>query len=84
MRLDAALVELEFSKDWTPASRKWFTGRIRTSIKWCEGQGIFDVEDITALLVHRYVEYRRTTPSKYGKSLRAPNETLISCERLEA
>ncbi|HEY7350282.1 MAG TPA: tyrosine-type recombinase/integrase [Ktedonobacterales bacterium] len=69
MRLDAALVELGFSKDWTPASRKWFTGRIRTFITWAEGQGIHDIEDVTAPLVRRYVEYRRTTPSKYGKPL---------------
>ncbi|HLW00993.1 MAG TPA: tyrosine-type recombinase/integrase [Ktedonobacterales bacterium] len=69
MRLDAALVELGFSKDWTPASRRWFTGRISTFIHWAAEQGVTEIEDVTAPLVRRYIDYRRTSPSKTGKPL---------------
>jgi len=70
MQLHAALVELGFSKDWTPASRKWFTGRISTFIRWAAEQGVTEIEDVTAPLVRRYIDYRRTTPSEVtGKLL---------------
>src|SRR5689334_535107 len=70
MQLHAALVELGFSKDWTPASRKWFTGRLTTFITWAATQGVTEIEDVTAPLVRRYIDYRRTTPSEAtGKPL---------------
>lgn len=69
MQLRASFIELGYSKDWTPASRKWFQSRLNAFIEWAEYQGVTEIEDITAPLVRRYIEQRRTLPSKTGKPL---------------
>lgn len=69
MHLNAAFVELSYSKDWTPESRKWFTSRLGAFIEWAGHQGITEIEDVTAPLIRRYIDQRRTEPSKTGKPL---------------
>lgn len=69
MQLRAAFVELGYAKDWTPASRRWFQSRLGAFIEWAAHQGITEIEDVTAPLVRRYIEHRRTAPSKTGQSL---------------
>jgi len=69
MQLAAALVEFGYAKDHTPASRAWYKSRLGAFIRWVEAQGITNIEDITTALVRRYVDYRRTTPSKHGTPL---------------
>lgn len=69
MELDAALTELTYSKDWTPASRRWYDARLLPFLTWAKQQGAVNIEDITAPLVRRYTEHLRTRPTKTGKPL---------------
>src|SRR5215469_5407218 len=69
MELADAFTELAYAKDWTPSSRRWFTSRLGAFFSWAEDQGIRDLERITAPLVRRYVDERRTAPSRTGKPL---------------
>jgi site-specific recombinase XerD len=75
MHIDAACVEFGYAKDWSPASRAWYAGRLGAFREWLSGEGITELEGITAPLVRRYIEYRRSThrrstPSaRYGKML---------------
>jgi site-specific recombinase XerD len=69
MELAAAFTELAYAKDWTPSSRRWFTSRLGAFFSWAENQGITDLEGITAPLVRRYVDERRTATSRTGKPL---------------
>jgi len=64
MQLTAALVEFGYAKDHTPASRAWYKSRLGAFVRWVEAQGVTNIEGITTALVRRYVDYRRTTPSK--------------------
>ncbi len=63
MHLESALLEFAFSKDHTPASRQWYRFRLGAFTDWLRDQGITELEGITAPLVRRYVEYRRTAIS---------------------
>jgi site-specific recombinase XerD len=63
MQLESALLEFAFSKDHSPASRYWYRARLGAFTAWLTGQGVNELEDVTALLVRRYVEYRRTAIS---------------------
>jgi site-specific recombinase XerD len=69
MRLDITLTEFAYSKDWSPASRAWYSCRLGAFTKWCTEQDITDIEDLTAPLVRRYLDYRRTATCKTGKPL---------------
>ncbi len=69
MELAAAFTELAYAKDWTPSSRRWFSSRLGAFFAWAEDQGIKDLESITAPLVRRYVDERRTAISRTGKPL---------------
>lgn len=70
MQLDAAFTEFCYAKDHTPASRQWYTARLGAFIAWADGQGVGDMEAITAPLVRRYIEVRRTATSpRTGKPL---------------
>lgn len=69
MRLDLALTEFAYSKDHSPASRAWYKSRLGAFTDWCSQQGTTNIEDITAPLVRRYLDYRRTAPCKTGKPL---------------
>src|SRR5260370_22164590 len=68
MQTESALFEFAFSKDHTPASRQWYRFRLGAFTVWLRDQGITELEGITAPLVRRYVEYRRTAISpRFGK-----------------
>lgn len=69
MQLAAAFTELAYAKDWTPSSRRCFTSRLGAFFAWAEDQGITELERITASLVRRYVDERRTAISRTGKPL---------------
>ena len=69
MELAAAFTEPAYAKDWTPSSRRWFTSRLGAFFSWAEAQGVTELERITVPLVRRYVDDRRTTPSRTGKPL---------------
>jgi site-specific recombinase XerD len=69
MELAAALTELAYAKDWSPSSRRWFTSRLGAFFSWAEDQGITELERVTAPLVRRYVDERRTSTSRTGKPL---------------
>lgn len=63
MTLHAAFTEFTFAKDWSPASLLWYRKRLTPFFAWMEAQGVSEVTGITAPLVRRYVEHRRTTIS---------------------
>ena len=69
MELADAFTELAYAKDWTPSSRRWFTSQPELFFAWAGDQGITDLEHITAPLVRRYVDERRTALSRTGKPL---------------
>lgn len=69
MQLAAALIEFNYAKDHTPASRQWYKSRLGAFTAWAEAEGTANVEDLTAPLVRRYIEHRRTTPAASGKLL---------------
>lgn len=63
MRLDAAVTELSYAKDWTPASKRWYAARLEPFVQWANQAGASDIEDVTAPLVRRYVEFLRAKPT---------------------
>lgn len=69
VRLRDAFTEFEYAKDHSAESRRWYTSRLGAFITWANGQGIHNIEEVTAPLVRRYLDYRRTTPSALGKPL---------------
>jgi site-specific recombinase XerD len=70
MQLAATFTEFAYSKDWSPSSRRWYACRLGAFNEWLTGEGITEVEGITAPLVRRYIEYKRHAPSqRYGKTL---------------
>jgi site-specific recombinase XerD len=69
MELAAALTELTYAKDWTPASRAWYASRLGAFVAWARDHGITELESLTAPLIRRYVDKRRTTPGSTGKPL---------------
>ncbi|MGZ3582731.1 MAG: hypothetical protein ACXWP6_08360, partial [Ktedonobacterales bacterium] len=69
MLLDAALIELAYAKDWTPQTRAWYDTHLPPFVAWAKQQGVTTIEDVTAPLVRRYIEYQRTRPTKTGKPL---------------
>lgn len=69
MQLDTALLEFAYSKDHSPASRHWYRSRLRAFTDWLRDQGVTDIEGITAPLVRRYIDYRRTATSRTGQPL---------------
>jgi site-specific recombinase XerD len=69
MELATTFTEFTYAKDWTPASRTWYQGRLSAFREWCLEQGINEIGDITAPLVRRYIDERRTAISKTGKPL---------------
>jgi site-specific recombinase XerD len=69
MHLEDALLEFALSKDHSPASQAWYRSRLGTFTTWLTEQGVDTVEGITAPLVRRYLDERRTTPGKHGKLL---------------
>ena len=68
MLLTAAMTEFAYAKDWTPASRRWYDHKLRVFTDWCAAQEppVANVEAITAPLVRRYIEARRTAPTPQG------------------
>jgi integrase/recombinase XerD len=69
MQLRAAFVEFSLSKDWTPSSQDWFSDRLRAFFDWCASQDVADIEGITAPLVRRFIEYRRTVKRRDGQPI---------------
>lgn len=69
MELQAAFTEFCYAKDHTPSSRQWYTSRLGAFIRWARSQSVQDIDDVTAPLVRRYIDQRRTEPSKTGQPL---------------
>jgi site-specific recombinase XerD len=69
MDMMTALTEFAYSKDHSAESRRWYKSRLGAFVQWCDQQGVTNLEDITAPLVRRYVDYRRTTPTAKGRPL---------------
>src|SRR5690242_2923160 len=70
MQLSAALTEYQFSKDFTPSARRWYTQKLTAFIAFCAEQGVTDVGDVTTGLVNRYVAHLRAgTSVQYQRPL---------------
>jgi site-specific recombinase XerD len=69
MQIEDALLEFALTKDHSPASQAWYRSRLGAFTAWLKGQGVTDLEGITAPLVRRYIDERRTTPGRLGKPL---------------
>ncbi len=69
MLLSAALIEFSYAKDHSPASRRWYHSRLGAFIAWTQEQGVKDMAGITAPLIRRYLDTRRTNPSRTGRPL---------------
>jgi site-specific recombinase XerD len=69
MQLSEALVEFAYSKDHSQESRRWYRYRLDAFTSWLAEQDVDHVEDITAPLLRRYPDYRRTAISRTGKPL---------------
>jgi site-specific recombinase XerD len=70
MRLEDALVELKYTKDWTPKTTRWYRERLGAFVRWCNEQHITELEQLTAPLIRRYIAYVQTRPSeKSGQPL---------------
>jgi site-specific recombinase XerD len=69
MELADAFTELSYTKDWSPSSRAWYTSRLGAFTTWARERGVTALEDLTAPLIRRYIDERRTTLSKTGKPL---------------
>lgn len=69
MRLEAAITELGYSKDWTQQTRKWYDSRLGAFVSWAHAQEADDLEQITPPLVRRYIEHLQTRPAKRSATL---------------
>jgi site-specific recombinase XerD len=69
MLLSDALIEFGYAKDHTPASRSWYRSRLGAFIQWLNQEEVTDLEAITAPLIRRYLDTRRTAISRTGKPL---------------
>ena len=69
MLLSDALIEFGYAKDHTPASRSWYRSRLGAFIQWATEEGVTDLAAVTAPLVRRYIDTRRTAISRTGKPL---------------
>lgn len=70
MLLEDALVELRYSKDWTPKTLRWYNERLGAFVRWCQGQQLTTLDQLTAPIIRRYIEYLQTRPSqKSGRLL---------------
>jgi site-specific recombinase XerD len=70
MLLEDALVELRYSKDWTPKTLRWYRERLGAFTHWCDGQQVTTLEQLSAPLIRRYIDYLQTRPSlKSGRPL---------------
>lgn len=69
MLLSDALLEFGFSKDRSAASQQWYRSRLSSFFDWLTTQEVDSVEAVTAPLVRRYIDARRTALSRTGKPL---------------
>ena len=69
MQLEDALLELRYSKDWTPQTTEWYRKRLGAFIRWCQEQGVTTLEAIEPPLVRRYIDYLKTRPARRGEHL---------------
>jgi site-specific recombinase XerD len=69
MRLEAAITELGYAKDWTRQTRKWYDSRLGAFVCWAHAQSVNELEQITPPLVRRYVEHLQIRPAKCGAVL---------------
>jgi site-specific recombinase XerD len=69
MNMETATVEFMYSRDHSPASKRWYRARLGAFASWLAAQGVADIEAITAHLVRRYLDERRTAISRTGKPL---------------
>ncbi len=63
MTLRDAYTEFCFAKDHSRASRDWYAYVLTAFMGWCEQNAAPDLENLTAPLVRRYIDFKRTTPS---------------------
>lgn len=71
MLLDAAVTEFAYAKDWTPATRRWYAHKLRVFTAWLCTQTppITTIEAITAPLVRRYIDERRSDRTPTGQPI---------------
>ncbi|HEV8191404.1 MAG TPA: site-specific integrase, partial [Ktedonobacterales bacterium] len=70
MLLDFALTELLLAKDYTPQTAQRRDYALRAFIRWADGQGITDIEGVTAGIVRRYLAHLRERPNqRWGEQL---------------
>jgi site-specific recombinase XerD len=69
MRIEDSLTEFLLSTDYTPQSRKWYKSRLGAFITWAEGQGAKELDTVTAPLVRRYLDTRKTGDTRTGRPL---------------
>lgn len=69
MLLTDAVIELRYAKDWTKESVRWYSGRLRLFMDWAATQGVTTLEDVTPMLVRRYMAYLQERPRATGKLL---------------
>src|SRR5581483_8104850 len=69
MLLSDAVIELRYAKDWSKESARWYAGRLKLFTDWAAMQGATTLEDVTPILVRRYLAYLQERPSASGKRL---------------
>ena len=63
MLVTDAVIELRYAKDWTKESTRWYSGRLKLFINWAAKQDVTALEDVTPMLVRRYMAYLQERPS---------------------
>ncbi|HEX9057485.1 MAG TPA: hypothetical protein VF818_08110 [Ktedonobacterales bacterium] len=51
MQLRAAFTEFMYAKDYSPASKQWYTSRLGAFMSWAEAQGVADLDAAPGQLV---------------------------------
>jgi integrase/recombinase XerD len=69
MLLSDALVELKYTKDWTPKTTRWYYERLGAFFRWCDENKVETLEQVSAPVVRRYIEYLQTRKSQKADSL---------------
>jgi integrase/recombinase XerD len=69
MNINDALVEFQYSKDWSPTTARWYRSRLGLFTEWCAAQGVTTLDAITPPLVRRYVAHLQSRTARFSEKL---------------
>jgi integrase/recombinase XerD len=69
MHLKGAITEFRYSKDWSKQTNAWYESRLTQFVDWCAENHCTTLEDVSPMLVRRYIDYLKSRPAKRSEKL---------------